>query len=77
MKLTFKVDNVLDPFEKHDKKFYPVSIKDIQGPKGSYIFNALVEIPKDTVLVTGELYYYTDKNDSSKSGFRIKNIQPK
>lgn len=61
--------NILPPFKSHDKTFYPVSINGLRGKKGSYIFNALVEIPKDTKLVQGTLYTY-------KGEFKIKDIKP-
>ena len=69
MIIYFNVDKVLKPFHKYDKDFYPVSVKDLKGPKGSYIFNSLVKIPNDTKIVQGELYLY-------KGDLRIKNIVP-
>lgn len=69
MIIYFNVDKILKSFNKYDKTFYPVSVKDLKGPKGSYIFNALVEIPSNTKVVQGELYLY-------KGDLRIKNIQP-
>lgn len=70
-KLTIKmtVDTVLEPYEKYGKKFYPVSVKEFQGEQGRpFVFNALTEIPQDTVVVYGDLYRYQGQ-------FKIKNVR--
>lgn len=69
MFVLFNVSKVLDPYEKYDKKFYPVSVKDLKGLHGDMIFNSLTEIPIDCKQVVGELYSY-------KGQLKIKNIKP-
>lgn len=69
MFISFNVSKVLDPFEKYDKKFYPIATNDLRGTRGDYIFNALVEFPKDCKRASAELYIY-------KGQLKIKNVMP-
>lgn len=57
MKIRLIVDSVLDPYEKHDKKWYPVAVKDLRGKNGKpYILNASEEIPLDCNILDADLY---------------------
>lgn len=69
MLIFMQIDKILKPYKKYDKDFYPVSVKDIKGKNGNYIFNCLVPIPEKTKVLQAELYNY-------QGTFKIKNVIP-
>ena len=64
MFILLTVDKVLEPFEAHEKKFYPFTTKELIDKKGKdgkskpRIINSLVPIDKNCKQVTAELYYW-------------------
>lgn len=63
MYILLEVDSILKPFESHDKKFYPITCKDLKDRKSNkpMIFNCLNEIPQGTKKVVAELSFYDRK----------------